>query len=102
MSDFLVYSSSLSCLLCIGACGYAVYWLKKQFSDFFTDPLGYIWAFIKYLLGLPDSYTNGAGKPLQCSDDENQILALCYPKCPPGSKGTSGIDLFCWKDCPHP
>src|SRR5207244_4219741 len=90
-------------LLVCGAIGYAIYYLKTKFTDFWSDPFGFIWALIKYILHLPESYDNGLGKPLQCSSNEHQVGILCYPKCPDGSSELSGFastDLNCWKNCP--
>lgn len=43
------------------------------------------------------SYTRGAGKPLTCSDDEDEDAGLCYKKC---QDGYDGVGPICYKKCP--
>eukprot|EP00341_Mesodinium_pulex_P015667 CAMPEP_0116932116 /NCGR_PEP_ID=MMETSP0467-20121206/28236_1 /TAXON_ID=283647 /ORGANISM="Mesodinium pulex, Strain SPMC105" /LENGTH=122 /DNA_ID=CAMNT_0004612717 /DNA_START=395 /DNA_END=763 /DNA_ORIENTATION=- len=43
-----------------------------------------------------ESYNRGVGKPLQCSDDEEEDAALCYNKCANGT----GVGPVCWGSCP--
>lgn len=46
---------------------------------------------------IPASYGRGEGKPLGCAANEELDGALCYPKCPSGSKGVGPV---CWPECP--
>jgi len=44
-----------------------------------------------------DSYTNGAGFPLNHCGDKEMDAGLCYNKCPGGYKGVGPV---CWASCP--
>ena len=45
------------------------------------------------------TYGRGVGEPMICSDNEDQNVGLCYPKC---RNGYNGIGPVCWMhNCPH-
>ncbi|APR80748.1 Hypothetical protein A7982_06095 [Minicystis rosea] len=44
-----------------------------------------------------ESYTRGAGTPLECGAGEEKDGALCYPAC---KSGYDGVGPVCWEKCP--
>lgn len=85
---------SFICFLCISS----IYSIGSKFFEFLSDPLGFIVDFFKNTIGAKDSYTNGAGKPLECTGDYTKRGLVCYENCPEGwvSDGTHG----CYEPCP--